>query len=79
MMSNLQEYLTVDIDVEYAKNMALSAEKLGISRKNRWLFCWFSSGTNEREECYRFKAEQDRWSGYMMARGLGGLYSLNIT
>ena len=69
MMSNLQEYLTVDLDVEYAKNMALSAEKSrDFTEKIDGYSVGFSSGTSGARGMHIVsKAEQDRWSGYMMA------------
>ncbi len=74
MMSNLQDYLTVDLDVEYAKNLALSAEKSrDFTEKIDGYSVGFSSGTSGARGMHIVsKAEQDRWSGYMMARGLGG-------
>ena len=74
MMSNLQDYLTVDLDVEYAKNMALSAEKSrDFTEKIDGYSVGFSSGTSGARGMHIVsKSEQDRWSGYMMARGLGG-------
>ena len=74
MMENLQEYLTVDIDVESAKKMALEAEKSrDFNQTLKGYTVGFSSGTSGSRGMHIVsQAEQDRWAGYMLARGLDG-------
>lgn len=74
MMNNLQEYLTANIDVEYAKEIALSAEKSrNFTEKLDGFSVGFSSGTTGARGMHIVsKLEQDKWAGYMMARGLDG-------
>jgi len=74
MMSNLQDYLTENIDVEFAREIALDAEKSrDFTRKLDGYSVGFSSGTTGARGMHIVsKDEQDKWSGYMMARGLDG-------
>lgn len=74
MMENLQEYLTVDIDVESAKKMAVEAEKSrDFNQTLKGYTVGFSSGTSGSRGMHIVsQAEQDRWAGYMLARGLDG-------
>ena len=74
MMANLQDYLTEDIDVESAKTMALQAEKSRDFKQSlKGYSIGFSSGTSGARGMHIVsEAEQDRWAGYMLARGLDG-------
>ena len=74
MMSNLQDYLTEDLDVEFAREIALNAEKSrDFTRKLDGYSVGFSSGTTGARGMHIVsKYEQDKWSGYMMSRGLDG-------
>lgn len=74
MMSNLQDYLTEDLDVEFAREIALNAEKSrDFTQKLDGYSVGFSSGTTGARGMHIVSEyEQDKWSGYMMARGLDG-------
>ncbi len=74
MMENLQEYLTEKIDVKSAIKMASDAEKSrDFSQTLKGYTIGFSSGTSGARGMHIVsQAEQDRWAGYMLARGLDG-------
>lgn len=73
MMNNLQDLLTVELDVERAKEIALNAEQTrDFSSEIDGLTIGFSSGTSGARGMHIVsKKEQGRWTGYMMRRGLG--------
>lgn len=74
MMENLQEYLTEKIDVKSAIKMASDAEKSrDFTQTLKGYTIGFSSGTSGARGMHIVsQAEQDRWAGYMLARGLDG-------
>lgn len=74
MMDHLQDYITADINVESAKAMAAEAEKSRDFHPTlKGYTIGFSSGTSgARGMHFISQAEQDRWAGYMLARGLDG-------
>ena len=74
MMEHLQDYITADIDVESARTMAAEAEKSRDFHPTlKGYTVGFSSGTSgARGMHFISQAEQDRWAGYMLARGLDG-------
>mgnify|MGYP000073379371 CR=1 FL=1 len=73
MMENLQDLLTVDLDVEEAKQLALRAEaSRDFSPKIGSYSIGFSSGTSGFRGMHIVsEAEQAVWAGFMLARGLG--------
>ena len=74
MMEHLQDYITADIDVESARAMASEAEQSRDFHPTlKGYTVGFSSGTSgARGMHFISQAEQDRWAGYMLARGLDG-------
>ena len=74
MMEHLQDYITADIDVESARAMAAEAEQSRDFHPTlKGYTVGFSSGTSgARGMHFISQAEQDRWAGYMLARGLDG-------
>ena len=74
MMEHLQDYITADIDVEAARAMAAEAEQSRDFHPTlKGYTVGFSSGTSgARGMHFISQAEQDRWAGYMLARGLDG-------
>lgn len=74
MMEHLQDYITVDLDVESAKSLALQSERSRDFRSTlKGYTVGFSSGTSGARGMHIVsQAEQDRWAGYMLARGLDG-------
>ena len=74
MMEHLQDYITADIDVESARAMAAEAEQSRDFHPTlKGYTVGFSSGTSgARGMHFISRAEQDRWAGYMLARGLDG-------
>lgn len=74
MMENLQDYLTVNLDIDNAKNSALQAEKTrDFEQKTSGFTVGFSSGTSGSRGIHIVsKSEQEIWAGYMLARGLDG-------
>jgi len=73
MMENLQELITVDLDVAQAKKLAEKAEKSrDFSSKIGPYSIGFSSGTSGFRGMHIVsEAEQATWAGFMLARGLG--------
>ncbi len=73
MMENLQELITVDLDVAQAKKLAQKAEKSrDFSSKIGPYSIGFSSGTSGFRGMHIVsEAEQATWAGFMLARGLG--------
>ena len=74
MMNNLEDLLTVELDVDRAKSIALNAEQTrDFSSEINDLTIGFSSGTSGARGMHIVsKKEQKRWTGFMMRRGLGG-------
>jgi putative adenylate-forming enzyme len=73
MMENLQELITVDLDISLAKDLAQKAEKSrDFSSKIGPFTIGFSSGTSGFRGMHIVsESEQAAWAGFMLARGLG--------
>ena len=73
MMDNLQDLITVDLDINEAKKLALEAESSrDFSSKIGPYTIGFSSGTSGYRGMHIVsEAEQAAWAGFMLARGLG--------
>ena len=73
MMENLQELITVDLDISLAKDLAQKAEKSrDFSSKIGPFTIGFSSGTSGFRGMHIVsESEQASWAGFMLARGLG--------
>ena len=73
MMENLQDLITVDLDISEAKSLAESAEQSrDFSAKIGQYSIGFSSGTSGFRGMHIVsEAEQAAWAGFMLARGLG--------
>jgi putative adenylate-forming enzyme len=73
MMENLQELITVDLDISLAKDLAQKAEKSrDFSSKIGPFTIGFSSGTSGFRGVHIVsESEQAAWAGFMLARGLG--------
>jgi len=73
MMENLQELITVDLDISLAKELAQKAEKSrDFSSKIGPFTIGFSSGTSGFRGMHIVsESEQAAWAGFMLARGLG--------
>lgn len=74
MMENLQELLTVPLEVDAARALAQEAERSrDFSPKIGDLSIGFSSGTSGARGMHVVSArEQAHWAGFMLKRGLGG-------
>ena len=73
MMENLQELITVDLDISLARDLAQKAEKSrDFSSKIGPFTIGFSSGTSGFRGMHIVsESEQAAWAGFMLARGLG--------
>ena len=73
MMENLQELITVDLDINKARNLADKSEKSrDFSSKIGPYTIGFSSGTSGFRGMHIVsESEQAAWAGFMLARGLG--------
>ena len=79
MMENLQDLITVDLDIANARDLPRERKKAVTSHPKLGLTIGFSSGTSGFGGMHIVSgSEQAAWAGFMLARGLVPLFWANI-